>query len=100
MRLAANKKIEVLYNAHVTEVLGNDEAARRRGIRLGSTIGGAPSELAVDGLFVAIGHSPANGTLQGQIEMDADGYIKSAPDSTRTSVPGVFAAAMIPCPPP
>jgi len=92
MRLAANKKIEVVYNTAFTEVLGTSEPRGDTGIRIGSTNGGAARELAVDGLFIAIGHSPATAMFKGQIEMDADGYIKTAPDSTKTSVAGVFAA--------
>ncbi len=92
MRLAANKKIEVIYNTAVTEVLGSSEPRGVTGIKLARTNGAAASELAVDGLFIAIGHSPATEMFRGQIEMDAEGYIKTAPDSTKTSVPGVFAA--------
>jgi thioredoxin reductase (NADPH) len=91
-RLAANGKIDVLYNSVVTEVLGTDEPRGVTGIRLASTDDGDTRELAVDGLFVAIGHSPATSMFEGQIEMDAEGYIVTAPDSTKTSVPGVFAA--------
>jgi len=92
MRLAANKKIEIVYNAAVGEVLGESEPRGVTGIRIDSTNGGASRQLAVDGLFIAIGHSPATEMFKGQVEMDADGYIKTAPDSTKTSVPGVFAA--------
>jgi thioredoxin reductase (NADPH) len=91
-RLAANPKIEIVYNSVVTEVLGSDEPRGVTGIRLASTDGGDMTELAVDGLFIAIGHSPATAMFEGQIEMDAEGYILTAPDSTKTSVPGVFAA--------
>jgi thioredoxin reductase (NADPH) len=91
-RLLANKKIEVVYNSYVSEVIGTSEPRGVTGIKLASTNGGAASELAIDGLFIAIGHSPATEMFKGQIEMDGEGYIKTAPDSTKTSVPGVFAA--------
>jgi len=54
--------------------------------------GGELIRLAVDGVFVAIGHSPTTQIFQGQVELDADGYVVTEPGSTRTSVPGVFAA--------
>ena len=53
---------------------------------------GKVSELAVDGLFVAIGHDPATQLFAGQLDMDGEGYIRARPDSTATGVPGVFAA--------
>ena len=92
MRLAANKKIEILYDTEVAEVLGTDEPKGVTGIKLRNTVTGSLHELAVDGLFVAIGHSPATELFKGQLEMDESGYIKTAPDSTHTSVAGVFAA--------
>src|ERR1700733_11265083 len=92
MRLAANKKINVLYDTEVAEVLGTAEPKGVTGIRLRNTVTGSLHEQVVDGLFVAIGHSPATGLFHGQLEMDASGYIKTAPDSTHTSVAGVFAA--------
>jgi thioredoxin reductase (NADPH) len=88
-RLFANPKVELVWNAAVTEVLGTDGV---EGLVLADTRTGATRTVDVDGLFVAIGHDPATGLFKGQLEMDADGYILTAPDSTATSVPGVFAA--------
>jgi thioredoxin reductase (NADPH) len=62
------------------------------GIRVRNLEDGATDTLAVDGVFVAIGHSPATEIFRGQLDMDGEGYIRTEPDSTRTSVPGVFAA--------
>jgi thioredoxin reductase (NADPH) len=91
-RLAANTKIELLYDTEVLEVLGNSEPKSVTGINLRNTVTGSRRELKVDGLFVAIGHSPATELFRGKLDMDASGYIKTAPDSTHTSVAGVFAA--------
>jgi len=92
MRLQANKKIDVLYDAEVVEVEGTENPKGVTGIKLRNTVTGSTRALAVDGLFIAIGHSPATKLFKGQIEMDAAGYIKTAADSTHTSVAGVFAA--------
>jgi len=92
MRLAANKKINVLYDTQVVEVLGTAEPKGVTGVKLRNTVTGSLHEQAVDGVFVAIGHSPATALFHGQLEMDDTGYIKTAPDSTHTSVAGVFAA--------
>jgi thioredoxin reductase (NADPH) len=92
MRLAANKKIEILYDTEIAEVLGTSEPKGVTGLKLRNTVTGTEHEIAADGLFVAIGHSPATSLFKGQIEMDESGYIKTAPDSTHTSVAGVFAA--------
>jgi len=92
MRLDANKKIEILYDTELAEVLGGDNPKSVAGARLRNTVTGSTREIAVDGVFIAIGHSPATGLFQGQVEMDVSGYIITAPDSTHTSVAGVFAA--------
>jgi thioredoxin reductase (NADPH) len=92
MRLADNRKIEIVYDSVVDEVLGSEQPRGVTGIKLRNLSSDETKTLAVDGLFVAIGHSPATGLFRGQVEMDDDGYIKTAPDSTRTNVPGVFAA--------
>ena len=92
LRLAGNAKIEIIYDSVVDEVLGSDEPRGVTGVRLRNLESGETRSLSVDGLFVAIGHSPATELFRGQVDMDGDGYIKTAPDSTRTNVPGVFAA--------
>ncbi|MGQ0677825.1 MAG: thioredoxin-disulfide reductase [Rhodospirillales bacterium] len=89
-RLFANPKIKVRWNHAVEEILGNDAGVT--GVKLKDTKTGAPVELAVDGVFVAIGHDPVTGLFKGQLEMDREGYILTAPDSTATSIPGVYAA--------
>jgi thioredoxin reductase (NADPH) len=91
-RLAANKKINVLYDTEIAEVKGTETPKGVTGVSLRNTITGSLHEQSVDGLFIAIGHSPATGLFQGQLDMDESGYIKTAPDSTHTSVAGVFAA--------
>lgn len=92
MRLSANKKIDILYDTEVVEVDGTDNPKGVTGIKLRNTVTNSTRALAVDGLFIAIGHSPATELFKGQVEMDETGYIKTAPDSTHTSVAGVFAA--------
>ncbi|WP_232824370.1 thioredoxin-disulfide reductase [Blastomonas sp. UPD001] len=89
-RLFANRKIKVIWNAEVAEVLG--DGGKVTGVRLTDVATGAQSMLTIDGLFVAIGHDPATSLFAGQLAMDEDGYILVTPGSTATSVPGVFAA--------
>ena len=91
-RLEANPKIDVIYDSEVAEVLGSEEPKGVTGVAIRNTITGSVTEIDADGLFIAIGHSPATGLFKGQVEMDESGYIKTAPDSTHTSVAGVFAA--------
>jgi thioredoxin reductase (NADPH) len=91
-RVMANQKIDCLFDTEVVEVLGGENPKGVTGVRLRNTVTGSARELAVDGLFVAIGHSPATELFKGKLEMDEAGYIKTAPDSTHTSVAGVFAA--------
>jgi thioredoxin reductase (NADPH) len=91
-RLFANEKIQVIWDSVVDEILGTDEPLGVTGARLRNVKSGEDSELKVDGVFIAIGHTPATELFTGQLEMDAGGYIITALDSTATSVPGVFAA--------
>lgn len=91
-RLNANPKINVLYDTEIAEVLGQNEPKGVTGLRLRNTVTGKLHEQDVHGLFIAIGHSPSTQLFEGQLDIDAEGYIKTAPDSTHTSVAGVFAA--------
>lgn len=88
-RLSANPKVSMIWNSVVEEVLGEDAVT---GLALRDVLTGETRAMDVDGLFVAIGHDPATAIFRGQVEMDSEGYIRTAPDSTATSVPGVFAA--------
>ncbi len=92
-RLLALPNVSVKWNTEVAEALPTDAARPAlRGLKLRDTVNGTFSELSVDGLFVAIGHDPATAVFKGQIAMDSEGYIVTETGSTRTSVPGVFAA--------
>ena len=91
-RLFKNPKIEVVWDAVLEEVLGTDEPRSVTAVRLRNAKTGKSSELPADGVFVAIGHEPATQLFKGQLDMKASGYIITKPDSTATSVPGVFAA--------
>ncbi len=91
-RLLASDKIEVVWDSVVEEVLGEADPPTVTGLKLENVKTGAVSELAIDGLFVAIGHDPATRLFRGKLDMDDDGYILTRPDSTATSVEGVFAA--------
>jgi thioredoxin reductase (NADPH) len=88
-RAEANPKIEFRWNAVVDEVLGNGRVER---LRLRDTGTDEPSELEVGGVFVAIGHDPNTALFDGQLDLDGGGYVLTQPDSTATSVDGVFAA--------
>lgn len=88
-RLFDNPKVDVVWN-HVVEGVEGEDAVS--GVILKDATSGALSSLAVDGLFIAIGHDPATALFRGQLDMDDEGYVLTAPDSTATSVPGVYAA--------
>lgn len=91
-RLLAHAKIEVIWDHHLDEVLGEANPPGVTGVRLRHARTGALRELGCSGVFVAIGHSPATELVVDQLEMHSGGYVVTAPDSTVTSVPGVFAA--------
>jgi thioredoxin reductase (NADPH) len=88
-RAFANPKITFRWNAVVTRMLGDE---RLEGLMVRDTVTGTEERLDVSGCFVAIGHDPNTRLVAGQLDLDANGYIRTEPGSTRTSVPGVFAA--------
>ena len=88
-RVLAHPKIRVVWNTHVTDVLGDDEIT---GVALADTVTGEARTLALGGLFVAIGHKPNTRFLADQLDVSEHGYIKVSSWRTATSVPGVFAA--------
>ncbi|HEY0439998.1 MAG TPA: thioredoxin-disulfide reductase [Xanthobacteraceae bacterium] len=91
-RLFKNPKIEVIWNSTVEEILGASDPLKVTGVRILNLKSGAESERATDGVFVAIGHAPAVELVSTQLRMKPSGYILTAPHSTATSIPGVFAA--------
>jgi len=91
-RLFKHPKIEVVWNSVLDEVLGSDDPKTVTGVRLNNVKTGRISQLKTDGVFIAIGHVPATELFKGQMAMNAAGYLTTEPDSTRTSIPGVFAA--------
>src|SRR6188508_2705758 len=90
-RLFKNPKISVIWDTVLHDVLGDDNPLKVRGVALKNIKTGAITERTADGVFIAIGHSPSTELVQGQLEMKPSGYVKVAPFSTATSVPGVFA---------
>jgi len=91
-KLKANKKIEIIWDSVVEEVLGTKNPKSVNGIKIKNVKTNKITDLKVDGLFIAIGHDPATSLFKDQLKMDKEGYIITKPDSTITNVPGVFAA--------
>ena len=91
-RLFKNPKIEVIWDSGLEEILGSLEPKSVTGVRLKNLKTGHLTERAADGVFIAIGHAPATELFKGQLPMTPSGYLISAPDSTATAIPGVFAA--------
>jgi thioredoxin reductase (NADPH) len=89
-RALANPKIKVLWNSGVKEILG--ENSKVSGVRVVDTQTGEESTLDVTGVFVAIGHHPRSELFRGQVDLDENGYVLVQHPSSRTNVPGVFAA--------
>jgi thioredoxin reductase (NADPH) len=91
-RLFANPKIDIIWDSVVAEILGEPEPPKVTGVRLRNVRTGAVGDLSCDGVFVAIGHTPATALVAGQLPLDSEGYVIARPDSTETLVRGVFAA--------
>ena len=91
-RLFSNKKIELIWDTVIVEVIGKTEPLSVTKLRLQNTKTKKKFKLNVDGLFVAIGHDPTTRLFEGHLNMDKEGYIRTKPDSTATNVEGVFAA--------
>ncbi len=91
-RLAARHNVSIRWNSIVESILGEGTPRGVTGVRLKNVLTGALDDLAVDGVFVAIGHAPATELVRGQLALKPNGYVRTAPGSTATSVEGVFAA--------
>jgi len=91
-KLKSNKKIEIIWDSVVNEVLGTNNPKSVSGIKIKNTKNDKIKELKIDGLFIAIGHDPATSLFKDQLKMDKEGYLITKPDSTETNIPGVFAA--------
>jgi thioredoxin reductase (NADPH) len=91
-KLKANKKIEIIWDSAVDEVLGTSEPKEVNKIKIKNLKTNNITELKIDGLFIAIGHDPATALFKNQLDMDKEGYLITKPDSTLTNIPGIFAA--------
>jgi thioredoxin reductase (NADPH) len=91
-RLFKHPKIKVIWDSVLDDVVGSDSPLKVKGVVLRNVKTGTKQELAADGVFIAIGHSPSTELVAGQIQMKPNGYVWTAPHSTATSVPGLFAA--------
>ncbi|MBN2758853.1 MAG: thioredoxin-disulfide reductase [Rhodobacteraceae bacterium] len=91
-RLLNHPKVQVIWDHTLEEVLGEAGGAGVQGVRIAHVTSGAAQDLTCDGVFIAIGHSPASDLVKDQLKMQPGGYVWVEPGSTRTSIPGVFAA--------
>src|SRR6201987_1173031 len=91
-RLFKNPKISVVWDSAIDEIAGEEKPAKVKRVRLKNVKTGALTEMPADGVFIAIGHAPATELVAGQVKLKPSGYVEVAPNSTATSVPGLFAA--------
>lgn len=90
-RLFANAKVEILWDTTLDEILGTENPTGVTGVRLKSMKTGETFEQDTHGVFIAIGHKPSTEVFKGHVKMNEGGYIETAPDSTATNIPGVYA---------
>ena len=91
-RLFKNPKVELVWDSAIEEITGGGNPQKVTGVKLKNVRTGATTDRNTDGVFIAIGHSPSTELVAGKIKMKPNGYVWTAPDSTATSVPGLFAA--------
>ena len=91
-KLKANKKVEIIWDSAVDEVVGTAEPKVVNALKIKNLKTNSITDLKIDGLFIAIGHDPATALFKNQLDMDKEGYLITRPDSTETNIPGVFAA--------
>ena len=91
-KLMENKKIEIIWDSVVEEVIGDNDPKNVKGLKIKNVKTNKVDDLKLDGLFIAIGHDPATQLFKDQLKMDKEGYLVTKPDSTETNIPGVFAA--------
>ena len=94
-KLMANKKIEIIWDSVVEEVIGDNEPKNVKGLKIKNVKTNKIEELKIDGLFIAIGHDPATQLFKDQLDMDKEGYLTTKPDSTETNIPGVCCMAAL-----
>ncbi|MDP1909874.1 MAG: FAD-dependent oxidoreductase, partial [Hyphomicrobium sp.] len=91
-RLFKNPKVELVWDSAIEEIVGGGDPMKVTGVKLKNVRSGEVVERKIDGVFVAIGHKPSTELVDGKVKMKPNGYVWTAPDSTATSVPGLFAA--------
>ena len=91
-RLLAHDKIEVVWDSQLEEILGDEDPLGVTGARVKNVKTGDTQDIPCDGVFIAIGHAPSTELFVGKVTMNDHGYIETAPDSTATSIPGIYAA--------
>src|SRR5690349_23023916 len=91
-RLFKNPKIKVVWDSAIDEICGAENPGKVTHVRLKNVKTGGLTEVPADGVFIAIGHAPASDLVKGQLKLKSSGYVEVAPNSTATSIPGLFAA--------